>query len=828
MRWVKLGRDFVFPDYRPKYPRDPPFDLLEVKADITVDLEKRSIYGSVINILRALRDTYELRLDAVGMYIKEVSVPGREYKYLYDGNTLEIFLTHPVKRGEEIEVRINYEVERPLKGVWFIPVDSGSPAKQAWTQGEPEDTRYWLPTYDFPDRKARVTLNIRARKGLTVLANGELTGRYDEGDYTVWSFRINRRIPTYLVAFAIGDFYIKEEKYGNILLQYAVPRGREGDIDRSFSKTRDMIEFFEEYIGVKYPYPKYTQVCVDEFVVGGMENASITLLTSATLHDEKAHIDFRSEPLVSHELAHQWFGDLVTCRDWSHIWLNESFATLMAALWRRRELGEEWFTYDLIRYMDSYLGEYRSRYARPIVMRLFGDPFEVFDAHSYPKGALILWTLANLVGENTFRAAIKTYLERYSDGVADTEDLRKVFEEVSGTDLSWFFEQYIYNAGHPVLKVSWKWREKDRILELKVTQVQKDDSLETYRLPLEVLFITGDKEEGRSFWVEEKQHVFPIPLDKKPRAVCIDPKFKAFKDIDLDVGVEELLSIVRYCTYLYPRVVAVRKLGSKGGTRVSKELGELVTRREEFWGLRAEAAKALGKIGGEYPKDILLKSLDIVEEPRVRRAIVEALGNFKDEKVGEKLASILEDSEESYYVRASAAISLAKTGYSNAFRVLKKALSYPSHNDVILVNVLEGLSILGTEEALEIVLSYTTSDKKPHIRAAAAQALGNFPVSRKVVEALEYLSKSLHPRVRRGVIEAAKRSLSPRLIPLLDKLRGDIWGSNARVAREARKKLEAHLERGEEYRKLREEIERIRGEERRLAERLDIVEKRLT
>ncbi len=824
MSWLKQGRDFAFPDYKPQWPPEPFFELEKVIVDVEVDLKTRSIRGTTVNVFKALTEMDEISLHAVDMNIKDVKVNGLEAEYSYDGKELKVFLPHKVRRNDSVKVSVAYEAIHPLAGVWFVPTDGYGAARFVYTQGQPEYTRYWLPTYDYPNRKTRVKLTIRTDKGLFVASNGVLVEKREDDGKVAWTFELNSRIPTYLIAFVVGDFSVKEERYGEVLLQYIVPKGRENDIDRSFSKTKKMIAFFEKYTGVKYPYPKYAQACVDEFS-GGMENASITILTTNTLHDEKAHIDFRSEPLVSHELAHQWFGDYVTCRDWAHLWLNESFATLMEALWRKHELGENEFVYDLISMLDSYVSEY-GRYSRPIVTRVYKYPDEVFDAHNYPKGALILWTLLNIVGEDVFRRAVKKYLERRKEDNADTDDLRKAFEEEHKQPLEWFFEQYVFNSGHPVLRVSYKWNNKENVLELKVTQIQGKDSLEEYKLPLEVIFLGENYEERRLFWIEERSSTFPVKLPSKPKAVCVDPDFKAFKVLNMDVGVDELLGVIKHCSMLYPRVMAVRELAKKGTPRVVEELKEFLFKEEEFWGFRSEIARALGTIGGEKSLNTLLDALNKVEHPKVRRAIVRALGNFREQRVGEVLAEVLRDTRESYYVRAEATLSLAKIRYIRAFECLKEALSYQSHNEVIAASALEGLGILGTDEAFNVVKKFLSKDNLLILRVAATAALGYFKVSREIIDLLEEQSKSRHPRLRGAVVIAASRSLSPQMLPLLEKLQRDVSGRIARIAREAAEKIKKHMERGEEYRKLREELDKLREEERRLSERVERFEKR--
>ncbi|OYT30555.1 MAG: aminopeptidase [Thermofilum sp. ex4484_79] len=824
MRWLKLGKNFVYPDYKPQWPRDVPYKLVEVDASIDIDFNERKINGMATNRFRLIQNISTISLDAVDMNIRRVYVDGTPAKYNYDGKVLEVSLGSERAKDTVIGVSVEYEVYKPRKGVWFSPINSDQPAKQVWTQGQPEDTRYWLVTYDYPNFKASVTLTITVPEWAYVIANGKLLEKKRTQNKTLWKWRLNEAIPTYLIAFAAGEFSYKEKRIGNLPLIYVVPKGREEDIPRSFSNTPKIIQFFEEYTGVKFPYPKYAQVCVSEFVAGGMENASITILTDQTLHDEKAHIDFSSDPLVSHELAHQWFGDLVTCKDWSNLWLNEGFATLFEALWRRKNLGENEFIYELIKMLDTYISEYSSEYSRPIAMRIYGYPDELFDAHSYPKAALVIWTLHNIIGEENFRKSINVYLNRFKNNVADTEDFRKVVEEVTGIQLDWFFEQFIYNAGHPSLSFKYKWNLDEKMLEITIEQKQKEDSLETYFLPLEIMIISKDYEIKKNINLKEKRRTLYVKLREKPLAVCLDPNFKIFKELTYDLGVEELLGIVRYCKALYPRILAVRKIAEKGGARTVRELYRYLLDEKEFWGYRSEIAKAMAKIGGDTALKTLLESLDKVKHPKVRRAIVTSLGSFRSEDVGKKLTTVLKNKEESYYVRANAATSIAKSKYSGAFKVLKEALTYPSHADVIKRTVLEALGILGTDEALEEIIKYTSDKESVWVIVSAIKALGYFRPTREILDILREKAKNPHPKVRATVLSAIKINLDPKLLPIVNILKNDIAGSIVRNARDVESKITKFMEKGEEYRKLREEIERLREEERRLAERIDRLE----
>ena len=770
-----------------------------------------------------------IELDAVDMDIKEVQVDGERMKYSYDGEKLTIIKDEGFESQSTYIVTVNYST-KPKKGLHFILPNEAHPDRlpQVWSQGEAEDTRYWIPIYDYPNNKTTWEVIIYAPRDFTVLSNGELVENRVEGDYSVWHWKMDTPQSTYLIALAAGIFDVKEDEYEGIPLYYYVPKGMGVHIGRTFSRTPDILKFFSEYTSVKYPYKRYTQVCVHEFIAGGMENTTLTILTDWTLHDELAHLDFESEPLIAHEAAHQWFGDLVTTKDWGNLWLNESFATYMENLYIRHWKGEEEFVYSMYSDLKMYLMEYSMRYARPIVTRVYKYPDEVFDAHSYPKGGLVLHTLNNLVGEENFRKALNLYLERYKYSNADTEDLRKIFEEVTGIDLEWFFDQYVYNAGHPVLKISKQWDPKEKMLKIKINQTQRDDSLDTYQLKLEVLTIIGEKTISKTVDIKNKSETIYIPAEENPDLVLIDPHFKTFAVIDLEYPQEDLIKTIKQSKYIYPALQALEKITKHKSSRVVEALREVLLDRDRFWGVRAKSAEALGGIGTSEAEDALLEAIDRVSHKKVRKAIAEALGNFKDAKIIDALKKVLEDKEESYYVRQAAAISLGKTKNPEVFNILLKEINTPSHNYVITRGVLRGLAELGTDEALEILIKYAEKTNPTLVRIEAISALGKFPNNKKAYEVIKQSAKDEYVRIRSAALRAMRETLDPEFLTVLNQImETDIYGSMKRAARDTINKIQKHMEKGTEYKKLREEIDKIKEENRKVLERIEKLEKKI-
>ncbi len=817
---LKTGRDFVFPGYEARYPREYWFRIRHADIYIKTDIVSRSISGRVVHDIEMIDDRDYIELDAVDMSIRSVRVNGSDAKYYYNGSRIVVRIPGSAS-GKNFQAEILYDA-KPIKGLYFIMPRKAGEYPQMWSQGESEDNRYWIPIYDYPNMRFTWTLTAEVPNIYTVVSNGDLVFVEDIGNgYRGWRYRMDQPMPSYLIAVAVGVFDEAEETVDGIRLRYLVPKGMGSLTKNSFSKTPDMVRFYSEYLGVKYPYRSYTQVCVSEFLVGGMENVTSTFLTEWTLHDDMAHKEFSSDPLVAHELVHQWFGDLVTCKDWSNIWLNESFATYLEALYTRKDRGEDEFVYELYGNLRSYLEEYR-RYSRPIVMRIYRDPDELFDSHSYPKGSLVLHTLKNIVGEQVFREALKTYLSRYRLRNTDTEDLRKVFEEVSGKDLEWFFDQYVYSSGHPVVKIKSEYESKDKLLKISIKQVQGQDSLEVYRVSLRLLIKFPDNAVEKRVTLEEREKTIYMEAEEPPKYICPNPDFDAFAvyEIDEDVGV---LGNMLEDPHVFCRLLAIEGLSKKTGSKAVELLARALE-KERFWGVQAEIARALGKIGGEDAKKALLDALKKIENPRAKRAVVDALGSFRgDESVAKVLLEILSNSGETYYVRASAAASLGKTRVGWVFGELVKYLDTPSHTEIITRGVIQGLASLGGDDSLKAILRYLEQDKHTLVRVAATSSLGKFPGRREVVEKLiEILKKDPSHRVRIAAIASMEELKDSEFLEVLgEAAEKDPIGFVRRRAREALKRIKDHMEKGVEYRQLREELERLREESRRIIERIE-------
>ncbi|MGC9135839.1 M1 family aminopeptidase [Caldivirga sp.] len=833
-----LGRGFTYPDYEPQYQRYYGYFIKHLALTLRLNLSERSIQGDARYIINVIDNEGYLKFDAAEMNITSVTVNDLPTRFDYDGRYLRVYLSG----NGEVSVSINYSA-KPRNGVHFILPDEYYRDRKpmVWTQGESEDNHYWIPLTDYPSMKFTSELTIIVPKPLIAVSNGYLVESKDLGNETLWHWRLDKPHSSYLVAFAAAEFDVIKDDCGGISVEHYVPKGRGESAKFSFHRICDMIKFFSEYTGVKYPWPNYKHAVVSEFG-GGMENTTVTILTDATLHDEHAQCpgskfpcpgleDFSSDGLVAHELAHQWFGDLVTTRDWGNIWLNEAFATYMEALYTMHAKGVDEFIYELYSNLKAYLNEYR-RYARPIVTRLYKYPEEMFDRHTYEKGSLVLHTLKNIIGEENFRKGINLFLTRYAYSNAETEDFRKVMEEATAKPLDWFFNQFVYSAGHPSIKYSWSY--DSGYLRISISQTQGDDSYPVYRIPVELEIGHQDGSmELIKLNLESRDTTVYLPIKERPTYVCLDPEFKvAIKSVNSEKSIEEARAELRSSSVAC-RLEAIESLAKDSSSRSIDALTKALL-NDKFWGIRAEAARALGKLGVTDAVKPLINALHVERHPRVRRAIVEALGNFKGNRdVAKVLASVLVNSEESYYVRSNAAEALGKLGIRDYFSELVKALDYPSHNNVITQGALRGLAELGGDEAIEVLLKYTQLGYPTLVRATAAQLLGKFVDNRRVYDRLMELLRDQYMRVASAALSAVEYSMDPRFLGILDSIASgtapgfiaaELSGRFRRYARDIAVKIREQLSKGAEYARLREEVERVREEQRRLMDRVSRLE----
>lgn len=430
------------------------YDLVDVSYRITMDARSALVFGDCTNTLTLEENTDRVAFDFAKLGIGSVTVDGRPATFRMEGEVLWVNLPAKGSKGQKIKVRIVYG-GAPEAGIYFVPATRAYPSKtpMVYTQGEAEDTRYWLPTYDDPDDKATSEAWLEVPRDWTAIGNGRLVDTSFRGTNVVYHWKMEQPHATYLNSIVAGPYVEKQEMWDSLPVSYFVPPGLEKEGEVAFAGTNEMIAFYSKLTGLKYPYAKFAQSVVSDYMFGGMENITAVTQTIGTLHPAESEPLSSSKGLVLHELAHQWFGDTITCHDWSHIWLNEGFATFLPHFWAREHEGED--TFELQRY-DTFQGAIGAMASepRPVVNPTFEVPMDNFDGHAYAGGATRMFMLMDLLGEKQFWASIKKFLDEYKFKSLTTEQFFDSVTKSSGKDLTQFKKQWFYTPAMPKLALN--------------------------------------------------------------------------------------------------------------------------------------------------------------------------------------------------------------------------------------------------------------------------------------------------------------------------------------------------------------------------------------
>ena len=509
-------------------------------------------------------------------------------------------------------------------------------------------------------------------------------------------------------------------------------KGRGDRLAVNYGRTPQMIELFSQKLGVNYAWEKYDQSMVDDFVAGGMENSSATTNTSSSLRSPKLVPEYPTDEddLISHELGHQWFGDLVTCKDWGNIWLNEGFATFMETVWEEAHFGKDQADYDRWEAARGWFAQ-RNLYSKPIVRFDFNDSSE-FDGNAYTKGGWVLYMLRHQLGDDAFYAGLKHYLEVNRGKNVVTADLIKAIDETTHIDVDQFFNQWVYGAGAPKFDLSYTYDDVKHEVALTVKQTQKvEGRVGLFRIPTEVEITTASGPKLFPITVSKESEVFPFPTDSAPLMVLFDKGGQILKSADFHKEKKEWLYQLKNATELGDRADAVAALAKmKGDDAVVAALGEALL-SDKAWGIRANAADALGELGDAAASKQLLEALDADKEPWVRTHIVSALANFKDDPaIVARLNSIAGD-DSSYRARAAALQAIGRLKAPGALATLDAAIAADSPDDILRNAALRSLGPLGDDKAVPLLLQWSAPGKPIDSRTAAIASLAHLQKDNK-------------------------------------------------------------------------------------------------
>ncbi|MCJ8211300.1 M1 family metallopeptidase [Mucilaginibacter sp. RS28] len=515
-------------------------DLVHTKLDVRFDYKKRYLYGKEwVTIKPHFYPTDSLRLDAKGMDIHALAVVknGKNIplKYVNDKQTLAIKLDKTYASTENYTIYIDYTSKpdeltahgsaaiNDAKGLYFINPDStvkGKPV-QIWTQGETESNSAWFPTIDKPNQKTTEELTMTVPAKYVTLSNGKLVSQKRNTDGTrTDTWKMDKPHSPYLFMMAVGDFRIYHDKWRDKEVNYYLEPKYAPYAKDIFGFTPEVMDFYSKILGVDYPWNKYSQIVVRDYVSGAMEN------TTATLHGEQVQltkrelIDGGAESTIDivHELFHQWFGDYVTAESWSNLTVNESFADLSETLWMEHKYGMDAGNEYNYHAMETYLSSLNN-YSKPLVRFNYEDKEEVFDAVTYQKGGRILNMLRHYLGNDAFYKGLNIYLKTNAYKNAEAQQLRLALEEASGKDLNWFFNQWYYRAGHPILTINYQWDDAAKTQKVFLQQTQEGDA---FVLPLKVDIYTKAGKQRKTIWMNSKSDTLSFALTAKPQFVNVD------------------------------------------------------------------------------------------------------------------------------------------------------------------------------------------------------------------------------------------------------------------------------------------------------------------
>ncbi len=683
------------------------FDQLHLDIRVEPDLTAGTIDGRVtIEFEARVEGLQKLRLHCEDTRVLAVvDAEARALPFTHDQGILGIDLAEPVALGGAAEVTVAYR-SQPTRGIYFHRPTKAHPETPffLYSQGQSNDNRRWFPCYDLPDDRFSFDLHAVVPPEFDTVSNGTRVAREEIEGKRRDHWRFEDRAPSYLVSLVVAELETITETWRESTLEFSAVPGHTEAIRQALGDTRNMLEYFSTWLDEPYPWSRYAQTFVWDFVYGGMENVTATTLNMRALHRATARPNYLSEGLVAHELAHMWFGDLITCRTWHDIWLNEGFATYLTDLYFGHRVGSDEFQLRRRSQNRGYMDGTPHPENLGLERHPRGDrPLELSGGKAYNRGAGILHMLRLELGDELFRKAIIAYVDAWRDRAVGSEDFRRVVEQVAGRDLAWFWNQWVYGAGYPVLDV--RYDVKSRRLEVRQVQARKSGQ-GLFRFTLPVRAGAEGPVQGLRIWRD--YHVFHVPAPQAPNGSTAS---------HLRVGVGgDLLARIRFPQHrdaaraqvltdpdVTGRLDAVETL-APFGVDVAPLLAE-VAAADPSYAVRKACIEALGAMDkdGAALGGILASVKD--PDPRVREAAFTAQARrTRAETGGVLLEGITRETHD--YPLAAAARALGAVKPEGAYEALLGLLARDSHGDIVRAGALDGLRALGDPRAAGIAQTY--------------------------------------------------------------------------------------------------------------------------
>ena len=642
-------------------------DIVHTNLSVRFDWEKQYLHGTAeITAKPYFRATNELILDAKGFDIHHVKMGELALNYQYEDDKLVIRLDKVYKRTESYTISIDYTAKpneldtkggvaiTDAKGLYFInPLGHEDKPQQIWTQGETEFSSCWFPTIDKPNERMTQNIAITVQNKYTTLSNGLLVKSEQNKDGTrtdYWEQSLGHT--PYLAMMAVGDFNITTDKWRGIDVDYYLEDDYHKHARGIFGRTPEMMEHYSEILGVDYPWEKYAQVVVRDFVSGAMENTTAVIHGEFVQMDEREMLDRHEEDIIAHELIHHWFGDLVTCENWANLPLNEAFATYGEYIWREKGFGRMAADKHLDADLNSYFREARSKQVDMIRFD-YTDKDDMFDSHSYAKGGRVLHMLRHYLGDEAFYLGLQKYLEDNAFSTVEIHQLRLAMEEVCGEDLNWFFNQWFLNSGHPILAFSYEYEDSTNTQWVYIEQLQNLETTPLYKLNMDVALYFEDSVFTYNIDVEDGFDAFAFTTNSAPTNVVVDSEHILLAEIIDEKPEEWWLDQLYAPRYMDQKYVLKNLSGSALETAINYNLNH------EYWGIRELAIKAVERTDNPAQFETILLDLAVNDDRTiVRAAAIDVLASFegavKHEELFEKATE-----EMSYAIAGSGLDALA-------------------------------------------------------------------------------------------------------------------------------------------------------------------------
>lgn len=683
--WVKSQKN----SYKPSKTRE--IDIINTTLEANFDWKNKTMAGTATIKLKPFY--YELdtiTLDAKYFIIDTIKIINHKnnytLKYLYDNKKIKITIGRKLTKNDTISILIKYTAQPEIyaknttengtaisdsKGLFFITPDSAHPTKpyQIWTQGETESTSCWLPTTEATNEKFTQDFYLTVSKKMKTLSNGELIYSIDNQDTTRTDYwRQTLPHAPYLAMIAVGDFEIIKDKYKQLDVDYYVePKyGKYGK--KIFGKTPEMIAFFEKILNYSYPWNKYSSIVVRDYVSGAMENTSATVFMEQVQRTDRELLDLNYDNVLAHELFHHWFGDLVTCESWANLPLNESFADYSEYLWEEYKYGLDAADLQHHSSLDQYLWESKTK-REPLIRYHHKEPDDMFDSHSYAKGGLVLHALRNYVGDKAFFESLNLYLTKNAFKTTEIHDLRMAFEETTGKDLNWFFDQWFLKRGHPEIEV--KSYYKDGKFIVKTTQNQDTLYQPIYKIPYEIIYYIDKEEIKKNITLDAHKNTFEFDCKQKPDVLLFDTK-------DIHIGtIQHYKSKKEYIFQYYNAKKYIFRYAALSALKNDLDSNDILqmykdATQDSFWKIREMAIETLSKANKKDSAEVtklMLACYDKEKKPDVKAIILEKIGNKKDKNFAQMFAFCMRDS--SYMVAGAALKAYLQTNPDNANETIK-------------------------------------------------------------------------------------------------------------------------------------------------------------